>query len=230
MFNRKFRFKLPTDAVHAGLPLIDTRKTTIERVCPSRVKRPQCSVQRYRELSGLCNNLEHAHWGAVNAPFRRLLPAAYADGTRLKPTQPRNFQHEIVIHFDHFLLLRDFCHCRYAFRLQFPFQLPLLRPITFIRAFGQLVLQTLTWTHIIRNNGNDLGLFFLQIGVSLPRISVTGDQLPTARFVSTFIHRDLGFHDHAVTVFLPAFGQLIDHDMALGAETKGNAVLTPSGG
>jgi hypothetical protein len=55
----------------------------------------------------------------------------------------------------------------------------------------------------------------------LPRISVTGDQLPTARYISSTIHRDLGFHDHAVTVFLPAFGQLIDHDMASGAETKG---------
>jgi hypothetical protein len=57
--------------------------------------------------------------------------------------------------------------------------------------------------------------------ISLPRISVTGEQLPTARYISSTIHRDLGFHDHAVTVFLPAFGQLIDHDMASGAETKG---------
>ena len=58
-------------------------------------------------------------------------------------------------------------------------------------------------------------------GISLPRISVTGQQLPTARYVSAFIHRDLGYHDHAVTVFLPAFGQLIDHDMASVADTKG---------
>lgn len=57
--------------------------------------------------------------------------------------------------------------------------------------------------------------------ISMPRISVTGEQLPTARYISSTIHRDLGYHDHAVTVFLPAFGQLIDHDMAAGAETKG---------
>lgn len=56
--------------------------------------------------------------------------------------------------------------------------------------------------------------------ISMPRISVTGEQLPTARYISSTIHRDLGYHDHAVTVFLPAFGQLIDHDMAAGAETK----------
>jgi hypothetical protein len=65
--------------------------------------------------------------------------------------------------------------------------------------------------------------------ISLPRISVTGEQLPTARYISSTIHRDLGFHDHAVTVFLPAFGQLIDHDMASGAETKGSFLfITPS--
>lgn len=63
-------------------------------------------------------------------------------------------------------------------------------------------------------------------GISLPRISVTGEQLPTARYVSSYVHRDLGYHDHAVTVFLPAFGQLIDHDMASGAETKGRFLIT----
>ena len=58
-------------------------------------------------------------------------------------------------------------------------------------------------------------------GVSEPRASVTGRELPTARLVSTLTHKDLGFHDHAVTVYLPAWGQLIDHDMAMGAESKG---------
>ena len=59
--------------------------------------------------------------------------------------------------------------------------------------------------------------------MSLPRESVTGSQLPTARFVSANAHRDLGLHDHAVTVFLPAWGQLIDHDMAQGAESHDKA-------
>lgn len=58
--------------------------------------------------------------------------------------------------------------------------------------------------------------------MSTPRISVTGRELPTARFVSAYNHRDFGYHDHAVTVFLPAWGQLMDHDMTMGAETKGN--------
>lgn len=41
--------------------------------------------------------------------------------------------------------------------------------------------------------------------------------------MSTTIHQDLGFHDHAITVFFPAWGQLIDHDMVFGGETRGKA-------
>lgn len=62
-------------------------------------------------------------------------------------------------------------------------------------------------------------------GVSEPRASATGRELPTARLVSTLTHKDLGFHDHAVTVYLPAWGQLIDHDMAMGAESKGRLTI-----
>ena len=74
------RFNLPADAVHSGLPLIDTRHTAIAPYCPVKYERPQCKVQRYREVDGMCNNLESAHWGAVMAPFRRLLPPNYRDG------------------------------------------------------------------------------------------------------------------------------------------------------
>ena len=61
-------------------------------------------------------------------------------------------------------------------------------------------------------------------GISDPRVAVSGRVLPAVRSISTFQHRDLGFHDHAVTIFLPAWGQLIDHDMASGAETKGEFI------
>lgn len=68
---------------------------------------------------------------------------------------------------------------------------------------------------------NNHAKYFNFLGVGEPRASVTGRELPTARLVSTLTHKDLGVHDHAVTVFLPAWGQLIDHDMAMGGETKG---------
>nr|CAH0108178.1 unnamed protein product [Daphnia galeata] len=73
-------FKLAPDAIHMGLPMIDTRHTAIEAYCPVKFQRPQCKVQRYREADGMCNNLENPHWGAVMAPFRRLLPPNFQDG------------------------------------------------------------------------------------------------------------------------------------------------------
>ena len=57
-------------------------------------------------------------------------------------------------------------------------------------------------------------------GVSAPRISVSGFPLPNPRKVSTTIHKDDGFHDHAVTIMMVAWGQFMDHDITLTAETR----------
>ncbi len=74
------RYNLHPAAVHNGLPHIDTGRTIIDRFCPAYLKRPKCTVKRYREYNGMCNNLDHPHWGATLAPYRRLLPPDYADG------------------------------------------------------------------------------------------------------------------------------------------------------
>jgi len=129
-------YNLPADAIHAGLPLIDTRRTLIKDFCPAFLKKPTCTIKRYRQFNGMCNNLNSAHWGATLAPFRRLIPPDYADG------------------------------------------------------------------------------------ISAPRKAVGGAELPSPRYISAFHHRDMGYHDHAITVFLPAFGQLIDHDLTRGADSK----------
>ncbi|XP_065335195.1 chorion peroxidase-like [Cloeon dipterum] len=57
-------------------------------------------------------------------------------------------------------------------------------------------------------------------GVGQPRRSVSGRPLPNARLVSATVHRDLGFHDHAVTLMFLAWGQLLDHDVTFTAEAK----------
>ena len=57
-------------------------------------------------------------------------------------------------------------------------------------------------------------------GVSEPRLSSQGFPLPNPRSVSTAVHQDDGFHDHAVTVMLVAWGQFMDHDITLTAETR----------
>ena len=132
------QYGLPIDAVHNGLPLIDTRKTVIDQFCPAFLKKQKCTAKRFREFNGLCNNLDNPYWGAALTQFRRLLPPDYADG------------------------------------------------------------------------------------ISEPRASITGQDLPTTRHISASHHRDMGYHDHAVTVFLISWGQSVDHDMTFTADTKGS--------
>ena len=80
-------------------------------------------------------------------------------------------------------------------------------------------------------------------GISAPRISVLGKELPSARLVrmiqihdaknkhfhdsfyicsncqvSAHVHRDDGFHDHALTFLFVAWGQFTDHDITLTSE------------
>ncbi|KAK8405843.1 hypothetical protein O3P69_001963 [Scylla paramamosain] len=54
-------------------------------------------------------------------------------------------------------------------------------------------------------------------GISHPRVALDGSELPNPRLVSTHIHKDDGFHDHAATVMLVAWGQFMDHDFTLTA-------------
>lgn len=52
-------------------------------------------------------------------------------------------------------------------------------------------------------------------GINAPRISHTGHDLPLSRVVSRTMHPDDGFHDHAGTVMVIAWGQFMDHDYTL---------------
>nr|XP_024214055.1 peroxidase-like [Halyomorpha halys] len=54
-------------------------------------------------------------------------------------------------------------------------------------------------------------------GITAPRISITGHQLPRARVVSRTMHPDEGYHEHAGTVMIVAWGQFLDHDFTLTA-------------
>jgi len=57
-------------------------------------------------------------------------------------------------------------------------------------------------------------------GVSSPRLSVSGHELPTPRLVSAGIHRDEKVHEHSISLLNVAWGQFIDHDITLTAETE----------
>lgn len=66
-------------------------------------------------------------------------------------------------------------------------------------------------------------------GMTAPRISVLGSQLPLPRIVSRTVHPDEGFHDHAGTVMVVAWGQFMDHDYTLTATPLGELPRFRSG-
>ncbi|XP_044031099.1 eosinophil peroxidase-like isoform X1 [Siniperca chuatsi] len=70
--------------------------------CSARVSRPQClttpNLNKYRTITGVCNNLNSPRLGASNTPFTRWLPAEYDDGV----SQPKGFNKNRT--FNNFLL------------------------------------------------------------------------------------------------------------------------------
>lgn len=61
------QFSLSRDSVSQGLPLIDTTKTLINNYCPDAFRVPQCRAERYRSVSGVCNNLDRPLWGKAGS-------------------------------------------------------------------------------------------------------------------------------------------------------------------
>lgn len=60
------------------------------------------------------------------------------------------------------------------------------------------------------------------LGIKSIRTSITGFPLPNPRSVSARVHKDIAKpHRTDITFLFAAFGQLIDHDLTLTAETKG---------
>ena len=52
----------------------------ISDYCPRYLQNRRCEAERYRNLEGLCNNLENPHWGAAMVAHSRFVPSAFADG------------------------------------------------------------------------------------------------------------------------------------------------------
>lgn len=65
-------------------------------------------------------------------------------------------------------------------------------------------------------------------GISLPRISVTGSELPSPRLISTTIFKDLYDPDPRATLVTMQWGQFLTHDMAITFDATGNAILSRS--
>lgn len=63
-------------------------------------------------------------------------------------------------------------------------------------------------------------------GMNAPRVSVHGTSLPPARIVSRTMHPDEGYHEHAATIMIIAFGQFMDHDFTLMGTPVGGYIFT----
>ena len=74
------QYSLSADIIANGLPMINTTATIISEFCPPFLKTPECKVGRYRPVDGVCNNLQHPHWGAAMSGHHRFLAPDYADG------------------------------------------------------------------------------------------------------------------------------------------------------
>jgi peroxidase len=61
-----------------GLPTLDVRELGVS--CPLPASNIPCHPGKFRSHNGHCNNVQHPHWGSSVMPFRRDLPADYADG------------------------------------------------------------------------------------------------------------------------------------------------------
>ncbi|CAB3250571.1 unnamed protein product [Arctia plantaginis] len=75
-------------------------------------------------------------------------------------------------------------------------------------------LQHPTWGATMAPFQRLLGPLFSD-GINAPRIAHHGRDLPLSRVVSRTMHPDEGFHDHAGTVMVIAWGQFMDHDYTL---------------
>lgn len=65
-------------------------------------------------------------------------------------------------------------------------------------------------------------MHFIFSGISEPKVSKNGYPLPLARLVSSTVHGHKPIrHQHLVTFMFASWGQLVDHDLTLTAETKG---------
>ncbi|CAH0673918.1 unnamed protein product [Spodoptera exigua] len=77
-------------------------------------------------------------------------------------------------------------------------------------------LQNPTWGATMAPFQRLIGPLFAD-GINSPRIAHHGKDLPLSRVVSRTMHPDEGFHDHAGTVMVIAWGQFMDHDYTLTA-------------
>ena len=108
------------------------------------MKKQKCPDGRFRNFDGRCNNLENANWGAVQAPFRRLIPPAYEDGILFVSALPRISSYNQTI----------FEYNRYQFSPHFSH-----RPTAATRSFGLGLHPPRSWLSRSRRDSLSPGIW-----------------------------------------------------------------------
>lgn len=73
-------FQLSKRQVVMDLRRIDLSRSVVSEICPSFLQPVRCPVNKYRTLSGMCNNLVHPSWASARSAMVRYIPPAYMDG------------------------------------------------------------------------------------------------------------------------------------------------------
>ncbi|XP_022244610.1 peroxidase-like [Limulus polyphemus] len=74
-----YKFRLSFEVIINGLPQVDTTKTAAKEICPTFLTPVKCELNRYRTITGMCNNLDHPSWGSARSSMIRYVPPVYAD-------------------------------------------------------------------------------------------------------------------------------------------------------
>lgn len=67
------------DQIRSTLEKIPIKNTLIQELCPLSSEE-ECLKQKFRTVSGFCNNVRQPLWGASYETMQRLIPAVYNDG------------------------------------------------------------------------------------------------------------------------------------------------------
>ncbi|KAJ8894600.1 hypothetical protein PR048_007264 [Dryococelus australis] len=217
-------YGLSYEDIEKGLPLIDTSKTLIREVCPPFLANVECRPGKYRRYDGLCTNLQHPTWGAKNTPFTsdfNLTPSLLKQVhncacPRKLCRMPMHWSREIWTALNIEVFKADEGEVRRVWGITGMQR----REKTGDPRENPPTSGIVRHDSRIRKSGRDptklIGPLFAD-GMNWPRIGSSGNDLPLPRVVSRTMHPDEGYHDHAGTVMVVAWGQFMDHDYTLTA-------------
>ncbi|XP_072381923.1 myeloperoxidase-like [Diabrotica undecimpunctata] len=206
---------------------ISLKSKILEEDCPLRVK-PRCplSSKRYRTFDGTCNNLENPWRGASLLPMQRFLPPVYEDGiqsirrsilgTRLPSA--REISTKIHKDKDQELNIITLMFMQWGQFIDHD-----ITSVVKSRGFNGSVPRCCekTGKKVLSESRYCVQPNFHFKGIQSIRRSILGTRLPSAREISTKIHKDKDQELNIITLMFMQWGQFIDHDITSVVKSRG---------